>query len=186
MASTLWRSCSVIRTFSRLPNSAEIRCLYRTAAVWKPVLKSTSLPCKIHANSTSAFVCRGIHITRKVLMKDKKDELYEEFRVYNQEGQYLCTTEMYVVDRFCHRYRVFTFEQMEKAPTSDGDNSLKAVKLIHKPKHSTENAEKKIKTIKFKKDLRADDKLPKILGILVNSGKVKVHFEHEVSFQQCL
>lgn len=129
------------------------------------------------------------------LLKKFKGEHYERLRVFDPSGQFLCITEMLVLEKFCSHYRRYTFHEMERADKEEStkvndsanagdDGNLRMFQLIEKKKkelEQLEGKEKKIKTIRFYKDTTGGDKLQKIKEILIDTGKVNVEFGRQVN-----
>ncbi|KAL4230813.1 hypothetical protein ACF0H5_011187 [Mactra antiquata] len=174
MASVLVRSYSGLKNVLCLSMRCELRYFHRAAwnmlYPWKP----SALKFKVQQNLSDVPLRRNLH-TSPILCKKLNEELYERFKIYDHHGDYLCTTELYIVEKFCYRFHRFSFEKIETVP--DGSDGLRSIKLIEPQKSKTESAEKRVKTIKFKKDASGDAKMPKIMESLINTEKVMLVFE---------
>lgn len=130
-------------------------------------------------------VVRGIHTSWPLLKKFKESD-YERVRIFEPSGEYLCTAEMIVLEKFCHQFRRYSFQEMEDAKKTEGvteNADLRGFQIVDKKAGETgiadksELKQKKTKEIKFHKDASAGPKLIKILEILVDHGKVNIYFD---------
>lgn len=151
-------------------------------------LKSTILA-KVDENTVSDMkICntaskKPFH-SSSTLFKRRKESDYETLRILDPDGQFFCTAEMLILEKFCHKYRRYTFKEVTSAESDQSANaseadSLRKFQLVDKQKDqpSTEAKDKKIKTIQFHKETSPDEKLQKIFKILVDEGKVNVTFD---------
>ncbi|XP_045204189.2 uncharacterized protein LOC123557055 [Mercenaria mercenaria] len=119
------------------------------------------------------------------LLKRFKESDYETVRVIDPSGQFLCNAEMLVLEKFCHRFHRFTFQEFKPdnkdySENAVGDGSLRVFQLMDKRKEkSQENKQTKTKVIKFHKNPAAEEKMSKVWEILVDKGKVDITFDEK-------
>lgn len=169
-----------------------------------PVLSATSgareIPAHVHVASYHSNICvpklplncsftlRDFHFSVSMSRKFKESD-YERLKIYDPNGEYICTAEMIVLSKFCHQFHRYTMKEMEKdtskTEASADEQNLRAFQIIDKKAGQTTEKEemkkKKTKEIRFHKDASAEPKLTKILEILVDLGKVNIEFEEKGS-----
>lgn len=127
---------------------------------------------------------RPFHTSISLLKMIKED--YETWRILYPDGKFLCNAEVYLLKRFCLRYKRYGFKEVEpdseKATTVDmGDGKFKVFLLFDKLRgKSGARKESRTKIIQFHHEATAkNEKMDQILETLVNEGKVTVTFDQK-------